>query len=436
MADAPCASATANLAADHVISGRIEEAREEYPTRLPPFIQRQIACAPGRRLAVFRATESSGPPKTDRVKKVDLVCRSWDNNHKFWTYHNGDDHCIVKGFAGEYEEWITFHVWHDREEGFGKRRVAYLKRNEVTVPFIFDTSQELPAFSTSGYDDGHDDSMLCADQPRNFSGNTRIEDLDGSETALPSWLRGQDAREIWEHPSKVSTAIGSGCTTCVHLQQQCIIAPGHDSCAYCSAKGAGYVLRCSLNPRRFSNTRSRISRKKETPVDKIINKPLKRGRNSSTPDLVAEPVRKPRHLQRGTRRQSSSSSSSSSSPSPSLSSTSPLMDVSFNNPFPNLRRSTNPEHQLSVPAQAPEPSVPPPTPQNAPMPLPTAPPSPNQAHSLAPHILANTTVHISLSTNSYGAVPLLLRDCVTLDAFFDVIVAAWEISEKDIAAVV
>ena len=266
MAEAPWVSGTVNLAADHIISGKIEEAREDYPIQLPPFIQHQIACAPGRRLSVFRATGSSGPPKTDRVKKVDLVCRSWDNTHKFWTYHNGDDHCIVKGFAGEYEKWITFHVWHDREEGFGKRRVAYLKRNEMTVPLMFDLLQELPAFSHSGYDDGHDDSMLFNDQPRKSSGNTRFEDLDGSETALPSWLRGEGshkrhAREIWEHPSKASTAIGSGCTTCVELQQPCVIAPGHDSCAYCSAKGTGYVPRCNLNTRRSSNTRSSMSGK-------------------------------------------------------------------------------------------------------------------------------------------------------------------------------
>ena len=247
-----------------MISELIEEAREAYPTRVPPFIQHQIACAPGRRLPVFRGTESCGPPKTDRVKKVDLVCRAWDDIHKYWTYHHDDVHCFVKGFGGECDEWITFHAWNDQEKCFGKRRVAYLKRNEITVPLIFDMRQEVPPFSASGYDDGHDDSMLSTYRPGNSSLNAKTEDCNGSEATLPSWLQGEgvhklNAREIWDHPSKVSTTIGAGCSTCIGLKQACVIAASHDSCAYCTAKGDGQNRRCSLISRRTSNARSSMS---------------------------------------------------------------------------------------------------------------------------------------------------------------------------------
>ena len=266
MAEACEALTAADASEDDSISELIEEAREAYPTQVPPFIQHQIACAPGRRLSVFRATESCRPPKTDRVKKIKLTCRAWDDIHKFWTYHHDNVHCIVKGFGGEYDEWITFHVWNDEEKCFGTRRVAYLKRNEMTVPLIFDTRQEIPAFSTSGYDGGHDDSMLSTDKPEDSSLNAKTDNFDSSDTTLPSWLQGEsvhrlNAREIWEHPSKVSTAIGAGCTTCVGLKQTCVIASSHDSCAYCTAKGDGQGPRCSLSCRRASNTRSSMSGK-------------------------------------------------------------------------------------------------------------------------------------------------------------------------------
>ena len=135
------------------------------------------------------------------------------------------------------------------------------------------------------------------------------------------------------------------------------------------------------------------------------------------------------------------------------------MDMSPNYPFPNLPRTTNPKFQssfnspqASVTTPAPQPAVTNstlelPVPVCASNPPPTLPqtsvtvprnsvPPPLSSSPLPAYILANTTIHISLSTNSYGAVPLLLRDCATLDAFFDAILAAWVIEEGDIRAVV
>lgn len=50
---------------------------------------------------------------------------------------------------------------------------------------------------------------------------------------------------------------------------------------------------------------------------------------------------------------------------------------------------------------------------------------------------SHTTLHISLSTNDYGAVPVYLRSCMTMETFFASALAAWglEGKESEVAAV-
>lgn len=63
------------------------------------------------------------------------------------------------------------------------------------------------------------------------------------------------------------------------------------------------------------------------------------------------------------------------------------------------------------------------------------------AHSTALSIdryqQSHTTLHVSLSTNDYGAVPVYLRSCMTVEAFFTSALSAWglEGKEANVAAV-
>ncbi|MCJ1368342.1 hypothetical protein MMC16_007484 [Acarospora aff. strigata] len=44
---------------------------------------------------------------------------------------------------------------------------------------------------------------------------------------------------------------------------------------------------------------------------------------------------------------------------------------------------------------------------------------------------SHTTLHISLSTNDYGAVPIYLRSCMTIETFFASMLSAWGLEGKD-----
>ncbi|KAI9857404.1 MAG: hypothetical protein M1830_006377, partial [Pleopsidium flavum] len=44
---------------------------------------------------------------------------------------------------------------------------------------------------------------------------------------------------------------------------------------------------------------------------------------------------------------------------------------------------------------------------------------------------SHTTLHISLSTNDYGAVPVYLRSCMTMESFFASALAAWGLEGKE-----
>jgi hypothetical protein len=52
--------------------------------------------------------------------------------------------------------------------------------------------------------------------------------------------------------------------------------------------------------------------------------------------------------------------------------------------------------------------------------------------------LARTKLYVSISTNNYGAVPIKMSSCRTIDAFFASVLAAWDLEERedDVAAVV
>jgi hypothetical protein len=58
------------------------------------------------------------------------------------------------------------------------------------------------------------------------------------------------------------------------------------------------------------------------------------------------------------------------------------------------------------------------------------PATPSPISRLAPVQLANTTLHVSLNSNNYGAIPVSLKYCPTIDSFFTVALNAWELSDS------
>jgi hypothetical protein len=44
--------------------------------------------------------------------------------------------------------------------------------------------------------------------------------------------------------------------------------------------------------------------------------------------------------------------------------------------------------------------------------------------------LSKTRLHISLSTNNYGSVPVYLKSCRTMESFFDTCFDAWDLHDK------
>lgn len=59
-------------------------------------------------------------------------------------------------------------------------------------------------------------------------------------------------------------------------------------------------------------------------------------------------------------------------------------------------------------------------------PLETNPPN----NRLTREQLSSTTLHISLSSNNYGAVPVKLNACPTIDTFFQIVLSAWELENQ------
>ena len=111
----------------------LDEALEFYGTDLPPFIQTNLdpTIKPGDKHQVIPMTNTGSIPSVKSIKRVQLVCRAWNNNtdDRFWTYDHSDVRYIVKAFPTNAEPkgvpQISYHVWKGVSRNFQTLRVAY-----------------------------------------------------------------------------------------------------------------------------------------------------------------------------------------------------------------------------------------------------------------------------------------------------------------------
>ena len=119
----------------------LEEAELTFGTGLPPFIQKNLdsTIMPGDKHQVIPKTNNGIIPSIKSTKRVQLVCRAWNNNNsdRFWTYDYRNVRYIVKAFRThaqpKHMPKIAYHIW----EGMGG------KNRFQTTQVAFDADDRL-----------------------------------------------------------------------------------------------------------------------------------------------------------------------------------------------------------------------------------------------------------------------------------------------------
>lgn len=101
----------------------LDEAELNFGKGLPPFIQKNLdpIIMPGDKHQVIPKTNNGTIPSIKSTKRVQLVCRAWNNSNsdRFWTYDYRNVRYIVKAFRThaqpQHMPKIAYHVW----EGMG-----------------------------------------------------------------------------------------------------------------------------------------------------------------------------------------------------------------------------------------------------------------------------------------------------------------------------
>ncbi|MCJ1435741.1 hypothetical protein MMC27_005116 [Xylographa pallens] len=135
----------------------IEEARLNFPDRLPPFIQHNTKCPVNSRQTIIIPTASGNLPHPSTRKQAELVCRAWTlaSKYRFWTYDHNCTRYIVKGFLFDKIKGVpcphlVFYIWSGQEgmkldpkkEGFGIRVIALCFIEDAKDNFSFDVNEE------------------------------------------------------------------------------------------------------------------------------------------------------------------------------------------------------------------------------------------------------------------------------------------------------
>lgn len=404
-------------------------ARSEYLDDLPPFIQENMGCPKGHSIKAFRKSGSYSKPQAWRRE---LTCRQWDNHgmHSFWTYTSKGARSIVKAFQHSlsevaFYEWMggaaTTNPWNE----WGRMPILYLPRlslefetafghleeflqvpkkpkgpyktkkgaeNELEIAqadaLLHEPLEEMVHAAGGGsVDEGHVEASLPA-----------IKTDDSDEEPLPRSLQRQQADTLVPaqvRPSPFQCS-GAGAT--------------HRSPYSFSSNPAGSLS--SPTPTRMTSSTPAsalgvYSAGVETALDGTF---LSSGTSAQDQDvtnhLLHERVLLPTAYSV-------------------IHNTAPEED-----PVPALNVEKSPFEGVSGP-------------QNTSSSLPAVPAASTtrngqdnfQPTSMTPGMLNQTTFHISLSTNTFGAVPVKLSSCPTIALFYASIAASWNISEAEIEAI-
>ncbi|MCJ1259624.1 hypothetical protein MMC24_007463 [Lignoscripta atroalba] len=123
----------------------LDESREYYRARRPPFVQGKGKTPAGTRKPIVLATEKGLLPK-DPVK-AEFVSREWNKDDIFWTLDLGNCRWIVKAFGGAPQGGVTYRSWLGPRKNFSKNPIAF----SVKRPRASRTTRSLEDDDTEPY---------------------------------------------------------------------------------------------------------------------------------------------------------------------------------------------------------------------------------------------------------------------------------------------
>lgn len=113
----------------------MEESVMTFGTGLPPFIQKNLdpTIMPGDKHQVIPKTNNGTIPSIKSTRRVELVCRAWNQNNsdRFWTYDYRNVRYVVKAFRTHAQPTnlpkIAYHVWQGMggENRFSTTQIAF-----------------------------------------------------------------------------------------------------------------------------------------------------------------------------------------------------------------------------------------------------------------------------------------------------------------------
>ncbi len=121
----------------------LEEARQAFRGRLPPFVVKKRSQV--RRRCVIPTVNGTRPmyPTT-----IDLIPRPWDKNHVYWTVDMNHKRYIVTAFPGDKglggAKWLT---WTGLEEGFHEKPLALSQFSSTHLPPKLSTAASISSES-------------------------------------------------------------------------------------------------------------------------------------------------------------------------------------------------------------------------------------------------------------------------------------------------
>ncbi|MCJ1435740.1 hypothetical protein MMC27_005115 [Xylographa pallens] len=241
----------------------------------------------------------------------------------------------------------------------------------------------------------------------------------------PRWLSGRPmgrcrmvAERILADRNRVVRAAGSGCRQCVDNTYECITAPGRKHCAFCTSRGSARNYFCSLatsGPQAIQ------------PVDRAVAPAVQD--DISPPTVLGDRYFGSRHFVPAKARSKNSYPIGSSIvdaaiPRPAIPQAANVAAfverewISIGDHAREQRAESSSRQHTELNASQPVISQ-----QNE---VPTSMPE----RALAAHRQANTTLQVSLGTDT-SFVPIKLRSCMTISSFFDMVLAACDLEDQE-----
>ncbi|MCJ1285916.1 hypothetical protein MMC26_005258 [Xylographa opegraphella] len=241
----------------------------------------------------------------------------------------------------------------------------------------------------------------------------------------PKWLSGRPmgrcrmvAERILADRHRIVRAVGSGCRQCTKNSYECITAPGRKHCAFCTSRGSARNYFCCL-----ATNRPKTSAALDGVEVSIVED------EGSPSSFVDNQYYGSRHFAPpATENENSYHTSYQSVDSAALrSSISQVANVAasvergLNNIGDNAGRqkaesSGQPQQDLNTPQPAASHQ--------------DESPNPVTEHTLSAYKQANTTLQVSLGTDS-PFVPIRFRFCMTISSFFDMVLAACDLEDQE-----